>query len=113
MHVKARILTAIMLATVLAMAAIVAACGGDDDSATPATAVPAPAPTMAPSMPAAPEATPTPAPGPTQAPAASVDVGHEVGQMGADFTLTSVDGEEINLYSLRGSPVVLYYFATW
>ena len=36
-----------------------------------------------------------------------------VGQMGADFTLTSVDGEVINLYGLRGSPVILYYFATW
>jgi peroxiredoxin len=33
--------------------------------------------------------------------------------VGADFTLTSVDGEEINLNGLRGSPVVLYYFATW
>ena len=39
--------------------------------------------------------------------------GPGLGQQGADFTLTSVDGEEINLYGLRGSPVILYYFATW
>ena len=51
-------------------------------------------------------------PEPTQA-AASVNVGSGIGDVGADFTLTSVDGEEINLNSLRGSPVVLYYFATW
>ena len=110
-----RILTTAILAASLAMAVVVAACGGDDGSDQPATAAPtvAPAPATPAPTPAAPAATPMPTPEATQAPAASVDIGHEVGQVGADFTLTSVDGEEINLYSLRGSPVVLYYFATW
>ncbi len=44
---------------------------------------------------------------------AGVEVGSRVGQQGPDLSLTSVDGEQITLSDLRGSPVVLYYFATW
>ena len=120
MIVNARSLSLILLTAVLLVAVFVAACGGDEKEAaalataapTPAaTAAPAtapPAPTAPPSTPAAPTETPEPTPE-----TAAVDVGSSVGQVGADFTLTSVDGEEINLNSLRGSPVVLYYFATW
>ena len=110
-----RILTTAILAFALAAALIVAACSGDDGSDAPATTAPtvAPAPATPAPTPAAPAATPMSTPEPTPASAANVDVGHEIGQVGADFTVTSVDGEEINLYSLRGSPVVLYYFATW
>ena len=43
----------------------------------------------------------------------AVEVGHQVGQQGPDFSLTTVDGEDIILSALRGSPVVLYYFTTW
>ena len=106
MHLSARKFGTIIFAAALAMVVIVAACGGDD---APATA----APTMAPRAPTAAPATSAATPASTPTPAAAVDVGPNVGQVGADFTLTSVDGEEINLYSLRGSPVVLYYFATW
>ena len=106
MLLSARKLSLFLLAAVLLMAVFVAACGGDEkDTVVPATA----APTTAPSVPAA-------APASTAAPtpeSAGVEIGHMVGQEGADFTLTSVDGEEITLSSLRGSPVVLYYFATW
>lgn len=42
-----------------------------------------------------------------------MEVGHRVGQQGPDFSLTDVNGQEITLSALRGSPVVLYYFATW
>lgn len=109
MRVTVRSLSVFFLVAVVMTVVLVAACGGDD-AGTPATAAPttaspataAPASTQA----AATEAPSTPA-------SAAVDVGSKVGQVGADFTLTSVDGEEINLYSLRGSPVVLYYFATW
>ena len=114
MIVNARSLSLFLLTAVLLTVVFVAACGGEDadtSAIAEATAAPAtapPAPTAAPSTPAAPTETPEPTPE-----TAAVDVGSSVGQVGADFTLTSVDGEEINLNSLRGSPVVLYYFATW
>ena len=101
MLLSARKLSLFLLAAVLLMAVLVAACGGgEEDTVVPATAPPVP----------------TVAPASTEAPtpeSAGVEIGHMVGQEGADFTLTSVDGEEITLSSLRGSPVVLYYFATW
>jgi cytochrome oxidase Cu insertion factor (SCO1/SenC/PrrC family) len=110
MHVKAPGLSILFLAAVLVTVVIVVACGGDEK----ATEAPATAPTAAPAATAAPAPTQAAA---TEAPStpvpAAADVGSKVGQVGADFTLTSVDGEEINLNGLRGSPVVLYYFATW
>ena len=85
-----RILTTAILAFALAAALVVAACGGDDGSDAPATAA-----QVADAAPAA------------------ADVGSRVGQRGPDLMLTSVDGEQITLSDLRGSPVVLYYFTTW
>jgi len=35
------------------------------------------------------------------------------GSNAPDFTLTSLEGEEISLSSLRGSPVLLNFWATW
>ena len=70
------------MAAVMAMAVVVAACGGDDGSDAPSTS-------------------------------AGVEMGSGVGQQGPDLMLTSVDGEQITLSDLRGSPVVLYYFTTW
>lgn len=37
----------------------------------------------------------------------------QVGQLAPDFTLTSLDGEQITLSELEGKPVVLNFWATW
>ena len=83
-----------MLAVVLGIAIVVAACGGGDSDAA--------------SQPTAAQTTDAQADT-----SAAVDVGSRVGQQGPDLMLTSVDGEQITLSDLRGSPVILYYFATW
>jgi cytochrome c biogenesis protein CcmG, thiol:disulfide interchange protein DsbE len=36
-----------------------------------------------------------------------------VGYAAPDFTLTTLDGEPLNLAALRGTPVVLNFWATW
>lgn len=36
-----------------------------------------------------------------------------VGLQAPDFTLQTVDGREVSLSDLRGSPTVLYFWATW
>ena len=87
------------LALCLSMgAALVVACGGDE-SATRAptsqqTAAPAAGATAAISQP-------------------SLDVGNRVGQMAPSFELTTAAGENLNLDSFQGRPVILYFFATW
>ncbi len=37
----------------------------------------------------------------------------KVGEVAPDFTLTSVDGQEVTLSSFWGKPVMLVFFATW
>jgi len=39
--------------------------------------------------------------------------GTEVGEVAPDFTLTTVEGKEVSLSSLRGQPVMLNFWATW
>ncbi len=87
------------LALCLSMASIlVAACGGDESTAgTPIsqqTAAPAAGATAATSQP-------------------SLEVGNRVGQMAPSFALTTAAGENLNLDSFQGRPVILYFFATW
>lgn len=36
-----------------------------------------------------------------------------VGSAAPDFTLTALDGSQVNVSALRGKPVVLNYWATW
>lgn len=40
-------------------------------------------------------------------------VGGSVGEQAPDFHLTDTDGNTVSLSSLRGSPVVLNFYATW
>ena len=49
------------------------------------------------------------------APEPDVAVGHEVGMQAPDFTVETVAGESFNLSDVNaaGSPVLLYFFATW
>ena len=44
-----------------------------------------------------------------------VTIGHEVGMQAPDFTVETVAGESLNLSDVNaaGSPVLLYFFATW
>jgi cytochrome oxidase Cu insertion factor (SCO1/SenC/PrrC family) len=30
-----------------------------------------------------------------------------------DFTVTDLKGKEINLFRLKGDPIILYFFASW
>ena len=48
-------------------------------------------------------------------PEPEVAVGHEVGMKAPDFTVGTVAGESFNLSDVNaaGSPVLLYFFATW
>lgn len=45
----------------------------------------------------------------------SAPEGLQVGNRAPDFTVTTVDGQELSLAALvtAGRPVVLYFFATW
>lgn len=40
-------------------------------------------------------------------------VGVEVGQIAPDFTLTTLSGSRVRLWSLRGQPVMVNFFASW
>lgn len=40
-------------------------------------------------------------------------VGVQVGQIAPDFTLQSLSGAKVRLWSLRGHPVMLNFFASW
>lgn len=42
-----------------------------------------------------------------------LEVGIEKGQYAPDFTLTTLDGEELTLSDLKGKKVVLNFWATW
>ena len=44
-----------------------------------------------------------------------VTIGHEVGMQAPDFTVETVAGESFTLSDVNaaGSPVLLYFFATW
>ncbi|MBM3150340.1 MAG: redoxin domain-containing protein, partial [Chloroflexi bacterium] len=44
---------------------------------------------------------------------ASLPVGPKIGNRAPDFTLKTINGEEISLKSLRGKKVVLNFWATW
>ena len=103
--------TAILLVSVLLLAAL-AACGGAADEPAPtATQVP-PTATPVPSGDEPAEPTATTAVEPTDAPSAMV--GNEIGEVAPDFELTTIDGETLSLSDFRGdSPVLLYFFATW
>lgn len=51
---------------------------------------------------------PTGSPSPTETP-----VGPAEGKIAPDFTLTNTAGETVTLSSLRGSPVLINFWATW
>jgi cytochrome c biogenesis protein CcmG/thiol:disulfide interchange protein DsbE len=72
------------VAAALALAAVVAACSGGG----------------------------TPAPG-SGGPAASVTVAPTVGSLAPDIALTDLDGRPVSLADLRGSPVVVNFWASW
>ncbi len=78
----------------LALALVGAACGG---TATPDNPSPA-------GVESKPEAT-----------GSATATGHEVGQLAPDFVLTSDEGQQFTMASLRNEnrPVVLYFFTTW
>lgn len=44
---------------------------------------------------------------------AGLNVGVEEGELAPDFLLAGLDGGEVRLSNLRGSPVVLNFWATW
>ncbi len=43
----------------------------------------------------------------------SVVVGGHAGNRAADFAVTTLDGRDLTLTSLRGKPFLLHFFATW
>ncbi len=51
-------------------------------------------------------ATPTPT-------ASGLEVGPQVGKLAPDFTLQNTDGDTVTLSELRGSPVMINFWATW
>ena len=58
--------------------------------------------------------TSTAAMGHSTAQAESVDVGWEKGHLAPPLRLPTIDGAEtIDLYSLRGTPILLLEFASW
>ncbi len=75
------------------------------------TGVPSPTPRPSPRAPAAPSPTPAVAQGaqqrPTRPPAP------EEGAAAADFTLETLDGTTISLQGLRGTPVMVTFWASW
>ena len=93
---QARITAVVPLLVTLAL--VGAACGGTatPDSASPGGIQPTP------------ESTDT-------ASATGSEGGYKVGQLAPDFVLTSDEGQQLTLASLRteNRPVVLYFFTTW
>ena len=70
--------------------------------------IPAKSPSSTPRLPTA-----TP-PEPTAFPTPQVKVGTNVGQRAPDFTVTTIDGKEVNSSSFLGQrPFILYFFASW
>jgi peroxiredoxin len=51
--------------------------------------------------------------GPQAGPAQSGEIGLAPGQIAPDFTTITVDGEAVSLADLRGSTVLLNFWATW
>ena len=43
----------------------------------------------------------------------SVVVGAQAGNRAPDFSVTTLDGREVTLTSLRGKPFLVHFFATW
>lgn len=41
------------------------------------------------------------------------EYGPEIGKLAPDFTLTSLDGQEVSLSGFRGRPVLLNFWASW
>ena len=65
-----------------------------------------PLPTISPRISPTPTATP-------RVPPTRVAVGPRVGQRAPDFSVTTVDGEELTLADFQGQPLILYFFAAW
>lgn len=42
-----------------------------------------------------------------------VQIGPQKGKLAPEFTLPSIDGQEISLSDLRGKPILLNFWATW
>ena len=101
---------------------ILAACGGESPTPTATalpeptrtpepTATPAPMPTPTPTR--VPTATPHPHPTPTPAPVIIRSTRDESEVPAADFTISRFNGEELTLSQLKGSVVVLNFWASW
>ena len=76
----------------------------------------APRPTASPAPPPPPQPAPTvapPPPTPTATPEPEVAVGNKVGNRAPDFQVTTVDGVTVTPAELKGTPYILYFFATW
>ena len=83
--------------------------GGVPAATTPAVSV-SPTPTTAPSQMETPATVRTSTPTPTPL---AVRIGTGVGDRAPDFRVTTVDGQSVDLASLKGKPFILYFFATW
>jgi thiol-disulfide isomerase/thioredoxin len=88
-----RVIRIMMLVLILVLGLTVAGC-----SSTPE---PAPAPA------------PSPSPAPSPEPAPSAPQGFNVGNLAYDFQLQRLDGQAVTLSGLRGSLVMLNFWATW
>ena len=102
--------TLLALAAALGLLAAVA-CGGEEDGTS--------APAAAPDSGAATTETTTGSDAVTATTDAvqepSTPIGHEVGMLAPDFTVETIAGETFTLSEVTGagSPVLLYFFATW
>lgn len=56
---------------------------------------------------------PAPAPPPVQNERPEMQTGPQVGKLAPDFTLPTLDGQDISLHDLRGKAVLLNFWATW
>jgi peroxiredoxin len=92
-----RVIKILMLVTIAVLGLAVAGCSSTTDQAPEPEPEPSPASTTT----------------PTSEPVPEANEGFNVGDRAIDFRLESLDGETVVLSDLRGSPVILNFWATW
>lgn len=100
-----RVREILILVSLLVSGLVLAGCSSTPTPAPAPPPAPAPEPLPAPAPAPAPEPVPEPVPEPAQ--------GFNVGDRALDFQLQSLNGEIVALSDLRGSPVMLNFWATW